>query len=130
MMLEMARHIGRANALMHAGKWEKKSLQGTELRGKDHGHRRSGTSRNGSGPPGASFRNGSDRSRSIRFHLQSRKSKAFGWSELEESYAAADYLSLHVGLTPQTAGMINAESISENEGRRAAGELCARRIDR
>ena len=32
LMLAMARHIGRANELMHAGKWEKKSLQGTELR--------------------------------------------------------------------------------------------------
>jgi D-3-phosphoglycerate dehydrogenase len=30
---------------------------------------------------------------------------------LEELYAAADYLTLHVGLTPQTAGMINAETI-------------------
>ena len=34
MMLAMARHLCRADALMHAGKWEKKSLQGTELRGK------------------------------------------------------------------------------------------------
>jgi len=34
LMLAMARHICRADALMHAGKWEKKLLQGTELRGK------------------------------------------------------------------------------------------------
>src|SRR2546427_7727142 len=34
MMLAMARHLSRADALMHNGKWEKKSLQGTELRGK------------------------------------------------------------------------------------------------
>ena len=33
-MLAMARQISRADALMHAGRWEKKSLQGTELRGK------------------------------------------------------------------------------------------------
>ncbi|MGZ4839958.1 MAG: NAD(P)-dependent oxidoreductase, partial [Terriglobales bacterium] len=37
LMLAMARHIGRANELMHAGKWEKKSLQGTELKGKTVG---------------------------------------------------------------------------------------------
>src|ERR1700747_2248854 len=37
MMLAMARHLTRADALMHAGKWEKKSLQGTELRGKTLG---------------------------------------------------------------------------------------------
>src|SRR5438093_9093390 len=37
LMLAMARHIGRANELMHAGRWEKKSLQGTELRGRTVG---------------------------------------------------------------------------------------------
>src|SRR6266704_6694612 len=37
LMLAMARFTPRANALMHAGKWEKKSLQGTELRGKTLG---------------------------------------------------------------------------------------------
>src|ERR1700686_4576417 len=37
MMLALARHLCRANELMHAGKWEKKSLQGTELRGKTLG---------------------------------------------------------------------------------------------
>ena len=34
LMLTMARFISRANDSTHAGKWEKKSLQGTELRGK------------------------------------------------------------------------------------------------
>jgi len=37
LMLGMARFVSRADALMHAGKWEKKSLQGTELRGKTLG---------------------------------------------------------------------------------------------
>src|SRR5450755_4886004 len=37
MILAMARHLCRADALMHAGKWEKKSLQGTELRAKTLG---------------------------------------------------------------------------------------------
>lgn len=37
LMITMARGIPRANATMHAGKWEKKSLQGTELRGKTFG---------------------------------------------------------------------------------------------
>jgi D-3-phosphoglycerate dehydrogenase len=36
-MLAMARFTCRANELMHAGKWEKKSLQGSELRGKTIG---------------------------------------------------------------------------------------------
>src|ERR1700689_4332673 len=37
MMLAMARHLCRADALVAGGKWEKKSLQGTELRGKTLG---------------------------------------------------------------------------------------------
>ena len=38
LMLALARHLTRADASTHAGKWEKKSLQGTELRGKTLGH--------------------------------------------------------------------------------------------
>jgi D-3-phosphoglycerate dehydrogenase / 2-oxoglutarate reductase len=111
MMLGMARFIPRADGLMHAGKWEKKSLQGTELRGKTLGVI-------GLGKIGMEV---------------ARRAKAFGMEivghdpfvsasvakengirmgKLEEVYAAADYLTLHVGLTPQTTGMINAESIA------------------
>jgi len=34
LMLALARKLPVANSTMHAGKWEKKSLQGAELRGK------------------------------------------------------------------------------------------------
>src|SRR5713226_1608779 len=37
LMLAMARHLCRANETTHAGKWDKKSLQGTELRAKTLG---------------------------------------------------------------------------------------------
>src|ERR1700736_4773793 len=37
LMISMARSIPRANATMHTAKWEKKSLQGQELRGKPLG---------------------------------------------------------------------------------------------
>ena len=37
LMVSLARMVPRANATMHAGKWEKKSLQGIELRGKTLG---------------------------------------------------------------------------------------------
>ena len=33
-------------------------------------------------------------------------------AELEQLYAQADYLTLHVGLTPQTVGMINEKSLA------------------
>src|SRR6202044_3689385 len=37
LMLALARQLPRANTLLHAGKWEKKSLQGAELRDKQLG---------------------------------------------------------------------------------------------
>ncbi|MGH9588902.1 MAG: NAD(P)-dependent oxidoreductase, partial [Terracidiphilus sp.] len=37
LMIALARKVPAANASMHAGKWEKKILQGTELRGKTLG---------------------------------------------------------------------------------------------
>ena len=37
LMLGLARHLTRADASTRAGKWEKKALQGTELRGKTLG---------------------------------------------------------------------------------------------
>jgi len=110
MMLAMARQLSRADALMHAGKWEKKSLQGTELRDKTLGIVGLG-----------------------RIGLEvARRAKAFGMEivahdpfvaatvaneqgirllDLDELYGVSDYVSLHVAVTPQTAGMINKETI-------------------
>jgi D-3-phosphoglycerate dehydrogenase / 2-oxoglutarate reductase len=110
LMLAMARHIGRANELMHAGKWEKKSLQGTELRGKTLGIV-------GLGRIGMEV---ARRARAFGMEIVAHdpfvstavaKEQAIRLAKLEEVYAAADYLTLHVGLTPQTAGMINADSV-------------------
>jgi len=112
MMLAMARHLCRADALMHAGKWEKKSLQGTELRGKTLGII-------GLGRIGMEV---ARRARSFGMELVAHdpfvsvtvaKEQGIRLARLEELYAAADYITLHVGLTPQTTGMINAASIAK-----------------
>ncbi len=112
MMLAMARHLCRADALMHAGKWEKKSLQGTELRGKTLGIV-------GLGRIGMEV---ARRARAFGMTLVAHdpfvsvavaKEQGIRLAGLDELYAAADYLSLHVGLTPQTTGMINAASIAQ-----------------
>ena len=110
LMLALARHLVRADSTMHAGKWEKKTLQGTELRGKTLGIV-------GLGRVGVEV---------------SRRAIAFGMKvvahdpyvapslaqqlnitlgSLDEVFAQSDYITLHVGLTPQTQGMINADSI-------------------
>jgi D-3-phosphoglycerate dehydrogenase len=112
MMLAMARHLCRADALMHAGKWEKKSLQGTELRGKTLGIV-------GLGRIGMEV---AKRAKAFGMEILAHdpfvsanvaKENGIRLATLDEVYAAADYLTLHVGLTPQTAGMINAESIKK-----------------
>lgn len=112
MMLAMAHHLCRADALMHAGKWEKKFLQGTELRGKTLGIV-------GLGRIGMEV---AHRARTFGMEIiahdpfvSSAVAKEHGirMAKLDELYAAADYLTLHVGLTPQTTGMINADSLKK-----------------
>jgi D-3-phosphoglycerate dehydrogenase len=111
LMIAMARSVPRANATMHAGKWEKKSLQGSELRGKTLGIVGCG-----------------------RIGLEvARRARAFGMEligydpfiapviaresgvtlvPIDEIFSSSDYLSLHVGLTPQTEGLINKTSLA------------------
>jgi len=111
LMISMCRSIPRANETMHAGKWDKKSLQGLELRGKTLGIVGLG-----------------------RIGLEvARRAAAFGMellaydpfiapviarennvtlTSLDDVFKSSDYLTLHVGLTAQTEGMINAHSIA------------------
>src|SRR5580693_5476425 len=112
MMLAMARHLCRANDLMHAGKWEKKSLQGTELRAKTLGIV-------GLGRVGMEV---ARRARAFGMELIGHdpfvsiavaKEQGIRLAGLDELYTVADYITLHVGLTPQTAGMINAATIAK-----------------
>ncbi|MBB5342122.1 phosphoglycerate dehydrogenase [Tunturibacter empetritectus] len=110
LMISLARSIPRANATMHQAKWDKKSLQGQELRGKTLGIVGLG-----------------------RIGLEvARRAASFGMEiigydpfvapviarennvtlvPIDEIFKASDYLTLHVGLTTQTEGLINATSI-------------------
>lgn len=112
LMLSMARFISRADGLMHAGKWEKKSLQGTELGGKTLGIV-------GLGKIGLEV---AKRARAFGMEIVAHdpfvsanlaRENNIRLASLDEAYAASDYLSLHVGLTPQTQNMINAESLKK-----------------
>ena len=111
LMISMCRAIPRANESMHKGVWDKKSLQGSELRGKTLGIVGLG-----------------------RIGLEvARRAAAFGMdliaydpfiapviarehdvtlTSLDDVFKHADFLTLHVGLTTQTEGMINAHSIA------------------
>lgn len=112
MMLAMARHLCRADALMHSGKWEKKSLQGTELRGKTLGI--IGLGRIGMEVARRAHAFGMELIGHDPFvSVSVAKEQSIRLAGLDEVYAAADYITLHVGLTPQTAGMINQTSIAK-----------------
>ena len=111
LMISMGRSIPRANSTMHTGKWDKKSLQGSELRGKTLGIVGLG-----------------------RIGLEvAHRAGAFGMEligydpfiapviarennvtlvGIDDLFRASDYLTLHVGLTTQTEGLINAHSIA------------------
>lgn len=111
LMLALGRKLPQANASMHEGRWEKKSLLGAELRGKKLGILGLG-----------------------RIGLEvARRARAFGMeivghdpyvslaiarengirlATVEELFAESDYLTLHVGLTPQTTGIVNHRSIA------------------
>src|SRR5262249_44365157 len=111
LMLALARHISRADTTTRAGKWEKKSLQGSELRGKVLGIV-------GLGRIGMEV---ARRARAFDMQLIAHdpfvaapvgRDLGIELAGLNEVFAVADYLSLHVGLTPQTTGMINAGSLT------------------
>ena len=111
LMIALARRLPAANTSMHAGKWEKKNLQGSELRGKTLGILGLG-------------RIGLDVARRARgFGMEIIGTDPFVSAAvarengitvvpIEELFAKADYLTLHVGLTPQTHGIINAKTLA------------------
>ncbi|HUV68160.1 MAG TPA: phosphoglycerate dehydrogenase [Terracidiphilus sp.] len=111
LMIALARKVPAANASMHAGKWEKKNLQGAELRGKTLGIL-------GLGRVGLEVAK-----RARGFGLEILGSDPFVSAAVareagiklvtpDELFAGSDYLTLHVGLTPQTNGIINAKTLA------------------
>jgi D-3-phosphoglycerate dehydrogenase len=108
MMFSLARSIPRADTSMKGRQWLKKELLGTELEGKTLGI--VGFGRIGS--------------------MLALKCRALGMSilyfdthapattigkgvSLDEIFASSDYISLHLPLTPQTKGMVNAAAIAK-----------------
>jgi D-3-phosphoglycerate dehydrogenase len=111
LMVAMARKVPAANTGMHAGKWEKKILQGTELRGKTLGIL--GLGRVGLEVARRARAFGLDILGSDPFVSAAvARENGIRLVPLDEMIAGADYITLHVGLTPQTAGVINARTLA------------------
>jgi D-3-phosphoglycerate dehydrogenase len=111
LMIALARKMPVANSTMHAGKWEKKNLQGAELRAKTLGIL-------GLGRIGLEV---AKRARGFGMEVIGTdpfvsaavaRENGIALVPLEELFAKADYLTLHVGLTPQTTGIINAKTLA------------------
>ncbi|MEL6597838.1 MAG: phosphoglycerate dehydrogenase, partial [Pseudomonadota bacterium] len=111
MMMAVARQIPEANASTHAGKWEKSRFMGVELTNKTLGVI-------GAGNIGGIV---CDRARGLRMKviaydpfLSEEKAAKMGVEkvELEELLPRADFITLHVPKTEQTANMLTAERIA------------------
>ncbi|MEM6309591.1 MAG: phosphoglycerate dehydrogenase [Pseudomonadota bacterium] len=111
MMFAVARQIPEASASTHAGKWEKSKFMGTELTGKTLGVI-------GAGNIGGIV---CDRARGLKMKvlaydpfLSEEKADKMGVEkvELDALLPRADFITLHVPKTDQTAGMIGKEQIA------------------
>ncbi len=111
LMIALARKMPAANTTMHAGKWEKKNLQGAELRAKTLGIL--GLGRIGLEVAKRVRGFGMDIIGTDPFVSAAvARENGIALVPLEELFARADYLTLHVGLTPQTTGIINSKTLA------------------
>ncbi len=112
LMFALARQIPAANASTHAGLWEKSKFMGVELAGKTLGVV-------GCGNIGGIV---ADRARGLKMkviandpYLSDERAETLGVEkvDLDQLYARADFITLHVPATEATRGMINAASLAK-----------------
>ena len=113
LMISLARAIPRANSTMHQAKWDKKSLQGSELRGKTLGIV-------GLGRIGGLV---AQRALAFGMHLiaydpyvSADRARQMGVDLLPtvaEVAAQADFLTIHLPRTPETMGLIGRDLLAQ-----------------
>ncbi len=113
MILNLARKVPQAHGTMVAGKWDRKAFQGVELTGKTLGVL-------GMGRIG-----GEVAKRALAFgmkvlaydpFLTEARAKAMGVTlcgDLDDIYSAADFITVHMPVTEQTKGMLNAAAFAK-----------------
>ena len=111
-MLSLARHIPQAAASTKSGKWEKKKFMGTELRAKTLGVV----------GLGAIGREVVLRAKPFQMRIlatdpfvspQAASDLGIELVPLDQLYAEADYITVHVALTPETEKMLNAAAFGK-----------------
>jgi D-3-phosphoglycerate dehydrogenase/(S)-sulfolactate dehydrogenase len=112
MMLSLARNVAQATASVKAGKWEKKKFQGHELSGKTLGVV-------GIGNIGSVV---VERCQGLKMRvvaydpfISAEAAARLGVTlvTLDELWAQADVISIHVPLNEQTRGLVNAKTIAK-----------------
>lgn len=110
LMLSFARKIPQADLSMKQGKWEKKQMMGTELRGKTLGVL-------GTGKIGQAV---AERAKAFEMGIllyDVMKNEEFArkvggkYVDLETILKNSDYITIHVPMLPQTKGMIGAKEL-------------------
>ena len=112
LMLALARELPAANASTHAGKWEKNRFMGVEITGKVLGLI-------GAGNIGSIV---ADRARGLKMrvvaydpYLSAERAEDLGVEkvELSELLTRADFITLHVPMTPETKNILSADAINK-----------------
>lgn len=108
LMLALARHIPQAYDSMQAGKWDRKSFMGTELRGKTLGIIGFGRIGRAIAKRAAAFEMSV-----IAYDPYVTAADGVELVDLPTLYGRADYITLHSLVNDQTYHMINAESLAQ-----------------
>jgi D-3-phosphoglycerate dehydrogenase len=113
MLLALARKVPQAHASMVAGKWDRKLFQGLELAGKTLGVL--GMGRIGTEVAKRAIAFGM---RVIAYdpYLTEDRAKAIGAEfadSVDEVYRVADFITVHMPVTPETKQMLNAAAFSK-----------------
>ncbi len=113
MMLTLARKVPQAHASMAAGKWDRKQFQGAELAGKTLGVL--GMGRIGSEVAKRALAFGM-RVLAYDPFLTEARAKALGVEfadDLDDVYRDADFITVHMPVTPETKHMLNAAAFAK-----------------
>src|SRR3989454_5397943 len=117
MLLNLARKVPQAHASMSAGKWDRKQFQGAEISGKTLGVL--GLGRIGSEVAKRALAFGMKVIGYDPF-LTDARAKALGVelaADLDEVYRVADFITVHMPVTEQTRGMLNAAAFARMKPR-------------
>jgi len=114
LMLALARELPAANASTQAGKWEKNRFMGVEITGKVLGLI-------GAGNIGSIV---ADRAKGLKMRvvaydpfLSAERAQDLGVEkvELNDLLARADFITLHVPMTPETKNILSAEALAKTK---------------